>query len=262
MLKLKTQNCNSKFKNFAFLIVILYFTFYILHSTPLVFARPPLDDVNGSTPSAVKEIRDKVKEMVRQKIEEVKMGQKRAYFGEIIKIDAGLITISSPIGKEWQIVTSDQTKIIGRGRKETKIEDLKIGDFIIAMGYISSDGILEARRLVIINKPKPLARQVAFGKVTDISPEEKILTVRNEKKDLTYTVLVVSNTIITKKVGIKIQKVSFDKIEKGDRIVAIGTPTEDGKKFITAKIIHVIPASPSGGPGNPPTGGPSPTPTP
>lgn len=207
----------------------------LLSTTPArARAASPSATPSESTPSAVQELREKVKEIVRQKIDEVKKGQKRAYFGEITKIDGNMITIFTPTNRKRQVKVSEETKIV-------KADGLKVGDFIIAMGYLTDDEVLEAKRIVVAAKPKVLSRQVAVGKVTDISAEEKILTVRNEKKDLTYTVLVVGNTTITKKVGTKIQKVNFDKIEKDDRLVAIGTLKENGEKILTAKLIHIIP---------------------
>ncbi len=109
------------------------------------------------------------------------------------------------------------------------------------MGYLGESETLEAKRIVVISKPKPPFRVVAFGRVTDISSEEKLLTVKNEKKGITYTIAVTDKTIITKKTDNKVQKVQFSAIEIGNRLVAVGTPTENENKLITAKIIHVIP---------------------
>lgn len=212
-------------------------------NSPVVWGQSPTPE---ATSPAVQQIREKVKEIVREKIEEVKKGQIRAFVGEISKISNLNITTTNPRG-EKQIRVSEETKIIGKGRKEIKLEDLEIGNFILAMGYLGDNGVLEARRIVVAEKPKLPARAVAFGKVTDISTtEEKILTVKNEKKGITYTVVVTDKTIITKKGETKIEKVNFSAIEKGDRIVAIGTPTENEKKVITAKIIHVIPGKAKG----------------
>lgn len=208
-------------------------------NSPVVWGQSPTLE---ATSPAVQQIREKVKEIVREKIEEVKKGQIRAFVGEISQISNLNITITNPRG-EKQVRVSEETKIIGKGRKEIKLEDLEIGNFILAMGYLGDNSVLEARRIVVAEKPKLPARAVAFGKVTDISTTgEKILTVKNEKKGITYTVVVTDKTIITKKGETKIEKVNFSAIEKGDRVVAIGTPTENETKLITAKIIHVIPA--------------------
>jgi hypothetical protein len=217
-------------------VLVFIGTYWYLFS-PKASAQSPTPQ---ATSPAVQQLREKVKEIVREKIEEVKMGQKRAFFGEISKISGSVITITNPRG-ERQIKVSEDTKIISKGRKEIKLENLKIGNFIIAMGYLGNNNVLEAKRIVVAEKPKLPAREVAFGKVTDISTEEKILTVKNEKKDITYTVVVTEKTIITKKGEIRIERVNFSAIEKGNRVVAIGTPSENETKLITAKIIHVIP---------------------
>jgi hypothetical protein len=227
----------NKLKNLKFLIVVFLFSFFIFHLASITHGQSPAED---ATPAGVKEIREKVKEIVREKIEEVKKGQKRAYVGEISQISNSLITVTNPRG-EKQIRVSEETKILGIGRIQIKLKDLKIGNFLIAMGYLGDEDILEARRVVVAEKPILPVREVAFGEVTDISTEEKILTVKNEKKGITYTVEVTGKTKITKKIETKIQKAKFSDIQKGDRLVAVGTPTQNEEKIITAKIIHIIP---------------------
>ncbi|PIS13852.1 hypothetical protein COT65_02020 [Candidatus Shapirobacteria bacterium CG09_land_8_20_14_0_10_47_13] len=231
---------------------------YWLSVSPILAAvATPSATPSEGNPSVVQELRDKVKEIVRQQIDEIKKGQKRAYFGEISQITDSLITVSVSADKEKQIKISAETKIINLAKKDIKVTDLKISDFIIAMGNLGDEEVLEAKRIVVAARPKALSRRVAVGKVTDISTEERILTVKNDKKDLTYTITIAGNAVITKKVGTKIQKVTFDKIEKGDRLVAIGTLKENGEKILTAKLIHIIP-----GQTNTPTASPSPSPKP
>lgn len=232
-----------------FIIYVLLVTCYLLHVTMARAVSPsPLPSPTPqSSPAAeeeieekIKEIREAVKEKVREKIEEVKSGIPRAYVGEITQIGESEFSIETR--KETvQVKVTSETKIIGKGKQTLELKDLKIGDFCIAMGYLGENGTLEAKRIVIATKPKPPVREVVFGRVTDISSEEKILTVKNEKKGLTYTVVVTDKTIITKKTDMKVEKVKFSAIEINDRVVAIGTPTENEEKLITAKIIHVIP---------------------
>lgn len=190
----------------------------------------------------IKELREAVKEKVQEKIQEIKKGIPRAYVGEITKIDIDNSNFTLETrSKTLQITTNEETKIIGAKKENLQLADLKIGNFCIAMGYLTDENTLQAKRIVVIPKPKPPAREVAFGKVIDISAEEKILTVKNERKGLTYTVEVTDKTMITKKLNNKIEKVNFSSIEINDHIVTVGTPTENEEKIITAKIIHIIP---------------------
>lgn len=222
---------------------LIFYLMLLVLALP-VAAQPdqtPGSPTSSTNPSpAVKNIRDRVKEIVREKIDELKRGRKGAYFGELTAIGGNQLTVSNRFGKN-QIIINEETKIIGTARQELTLADLKTGMFIVAMGYIDTTGNLEAKRIVIMSRPKLPARQVAFGRVSDISKEENILTVKNEKKGITYSVEADEKTIITKKIDGKIQKISFDKISLNDFLVAIGISSQNETKIITAKLIHIIP---------------------
>ena len=193
-----------------------------------------------ATDSAVQEIRDKVKEIVREKLDQAKKGQKLAFVGTISEINGLNLTLQTNEGDKQLNVATDAA-IIGKGGKKITIKDLKTNLFTIAMGYLQENNVLGVRRLVVSEKPKVVANEIAFGKVTDISKEENIITVKNEKKNIIYTIEMTDKTVITKKVDGKVQKVKLEVIGIGDHLIAIGVPTENEHKIITAKIIHVIP---------------------
>ena len=188
--------------------------------------------------SAAQEIRDKVKEIVQEKIKDTQQGQKAGFFGEISKITNSALTLQTNQGdKELQIATD--AAIIQSGKKAA-LEDLETGSFAIAMGYLENTNLLNTKRLVIGKKTESAAREVAFGQVTDISSEENILTIKNENKNLIYTIEINAKTVITKKIDGKVQKIKFEVITKEDKLVAIGTPSENEHKIITAKIIYIL----------------------
>ena len=237
-----------------FLIVLnlLLAAFDVNAATPSPEVTPEASQEEAVMGEKVKEIRDAIKEKVREKIEEAKRGPKRAFVGEISQIADNTLKLENRQGnREVQIDT--EAAIIGLKRETLQFEDLQPDDFVIAMGYLSEENVLLARRIVLRPKPKPRQREVAFGLVTDISAAEgeEILTVKNEKKGMTYMVDAGSAKMITKKLEGKIQKVTFADIALDDRLVAIGTVTENEEKIITAKIIHVIPGQPSESEGQP-----------
>lgn len=188
----------------------------------------------------VQGIREAVKEKVREKLEEVQKGQKRAFVGEIKKASDNSLTLMALQG-EKQVTVSEETTIIDKDRKEIELDALEVGDYLIAMGYLEETDVLSAVRIVVTNELKVPDREVAFGEVTDISAEEKILTVKNQKKGTIYTVETTATTKITKKIEGKVQEVKFADINEGDRLVAIGKATENEETIISAKIIHIIP---------------------
>lgn len=228
-------------------VSLFLISYYLIHSLPALAISPtptlvatPIEAPQGSIEEKIQQIRDEVKKKVREKIEETKKGTKTAYAGEIIQITDLSLTLSTFMGEKNVQVATD-TAIISRGSQKMTFQDLKVGNFVLTMGYLADNNLLEAKRIVVANKPKNIVLEVAFGKVTDISADEKIITVKNEKKNLLYTIEVTDKTIITKKVDGSVKKVKFADIAKDDRLVAVGTPTENEEKIIVAKLIHVIP---------------------
>jgi len=271
---------NSKFKIQILRLFIFLFIFLVLVNPSFVLARPQQVPTQiqerarlqentavqegekwatseGKVEEKIQQIREAVREKVRERVEEAQQGIPRAYFGKIKQIGSQEFTLETR-REEIQVTVSAETKFIGNNKQNLEFKDLKVGDYCIAMGYLKESEILEAKRIVIIPKPKPPVRITAFGKVTDISSEEKILTVKNEKRGLTYTVSTNEKTVITKKVDTRIEKVDFSAIKIGDRVIVVGTRKENEEKIINAKIIHVIPGKALGQEKTTPT--PSPTP--
>lgn len=211
----------------------------------------------GNLQEKIKQLRETLKERAREKIQEAKQNTPRGYAGEITALGENEFTLKTP-RRTLQISVSTETKIIGKQKQPINFTDLKVGDFVIVMGYLDEEENLQARRIVVAAKSKRFIRHIAFGKVTQISSEEEnILTVKNEKKGIVWTIIVPENTVITKKISGKIQKTQFSSIEIGDNVIVVGIPKEDETKIITAKIIHIIP-----GLVNKPTKPLSPTPSP
>lgn len=253
--------------NFYFLLVVFSFSFLVLSFlTPISAQSPTL----ATTPTPLttqipkeksQEIRDLVQEMVQEKIQEIKeKGKLRGYVGEILSFDGLEITLEARRGKK-EVALDEEVTIIGPGKKKIDLEDLEVGDVIICMGNVDSEGLPDdsadkmiARRIVVVSEPlkPPQPRQAVFGKVAEADEEELTLTLTSpQKENSTLKIETTSKTQITKKVeGLpadrqgKIQKIKFAEIELNDRVVAVGTWDEDDE-ILTAKLIHMIPSKSS-----------------
>lgn len=192
------------------------------------------------------EVRQDIKEKVQERIEQISQQAKtKAFFGTLKEINTTTLIIEGPKG-ERRIKTDESTQFVNPSKKTLKLTDLEIGNFIIAMGFWKENGTLEGKRVVVLpQEPKKPAPRIAFmGKITDISKDEKILSVTEIKKDgITYEVKVNDKTmLLTKQTDGKINKVSFESLALGDRLVIIGLKEKENNA-VTAKIIHVIPLS-------------------
>jgi hypothetical protein len=242
--KVKSQNYVLKFKNFmakpqALLtswIVILMFAFCILNLAPRVLSQSP-------TPEE-EEISPEIKEKVQERIEAIQesTNRKAGFFGTIADVSNSTLTIESEKG-ERKIKTDEETDFLGAKGQAIELDDLEIEDFIIALGYLESDGYLLGKRIsVLAEEPEPVEpKEAAYGEVADISQEEEVISLSSLKDDATYEIDVTSKTTIETKVGEKIKEIDFDEIEIGDRLAAVGTK-ENGNGTISASVIYLIPS--------------------
>jgi len=229
-------------------IKILIITFVLSISIPFLTGLAIAQDEEEITPTPeitsnnenVKDIRNAVEEKVQGILKDNKQGDKKGYSGSIISIEDLTLTLETNEGeKEVEIATD--AAIIGQSGKDIEIKDLKKNLFVIAMGYINEQAQLEVSRLVVQEKTKSTSKEVVRGEITDISTEEQILTVKNEKENLIFTIEIDEDTGITRKdEDGKKAKAKFSNLEKNDRIFIIGEPTENEHKIITAILVLAI----------------------
>lgn len=235
---------NKPTHNYFFILLLSILVFLLLNSQSIIAygqeIPTPAQQNGNELGDKVKEIRDAVKEKVREKIDEVKKGQKKAFVGEITTINEIVISLETHNGSS-QIQIAADAILLGISRNQIDAEDLATGDFVIAMGFLDENSVLQTSRLLVIEKPEPISRQAVFGIVSDISQTGNVLTVKNPKTGAIYTVEADNKTTITKKIDNEMAETDFDLIEVDDRLVAVGDSEENSEIIIAAKLIHVIP---------------------
>lgn len=177
-----------------------------------------------------------IREAVKEQVAAIKTAvAKKAFVGTISAKADATVTVTNLKNQSKTAVVTGDTVIRLTGGKDGTFADLKVGDFVIAMGEVDSQGTLTTRRLLVITKPGADKRRALTGRVTDTSSSS--LTIETLKKEI-ITIKVTSDTTITNK-----NKLSDIKV--GSRVVVVGLPTLAESTF-TAKLLHLIPsASPS-----------------
>lgn len=197
----------------------------------------------SSAQTPTEEIDPEIKEKVQERIEAIQesANRKAAYFGTITDVSNSTLTIESEKG-ERKIKTDVETNFLGAKGQAIKLADLEIEDFIIALGYLESDGYLLGKRIsVLAEEPEPVeAKEAVYGEVADISEEEEVISLSSLKDETTYEIKITSKTLIEKKVDEKTEEIKFKEIEIGDRLAAVGIK-KNGNGTITASVIYLIP---------------------
>lgn len=176
-----------------------------------------------STPSA---IRDAVKDQVAAEVANIaKTKVKRAYVGTITsKTEAGFVMTNHK--NEVRNITTTAEAVIKNGAKDLTLKDLKVGDFVIAMGEADSKNNLLAKRILIVTKSPEDKRKTLVFTVTKTSASS--LTVENLKKE-TWTLKITSDTLFT-------GKTKLSDIALGDKIAVVGSLASTTSTFNALRI--------------------------
>lgn len=179
---------------------------------------------------------DSVRDVVRQKVEEARKNPK-AYIGTLTDKTETSLELRNETGEILQIsVNEDEVSIAKTGDASfsLKFADVAIGDFVVAMGYKSPNGVLDARRILVTSAIEKPARKILVGTVT--ASERNLLTVSEKETGQEFEVTPARNIRVTLN-DEKNTRVNFSTISEGDEVIAVNAQEGDD---LEARRIHVI----------------------
>lgn len=176
-----------------------------------------------STPSA---IRDAVKEQVAAEVANIaKTKIRRAYVGSVAsKTEAGFVLTNHK--NESRNITTTAEAVIKSGAKDLTLKDLKVGDFVIAMGDADAKNNLLAKRILVVTKSAEDKRKTMIFTVTKSTATT--LSVENLKKEA-WTVKITSDTSFTGKTKVA-------NLVASDKIAVVGSLASTASTFNALKI--------------------------
>lgn len=227
----------------------MYLFFFILFS--LLFPTSTFSQEATVTPTQApnKAVLEMVQQKVKDMLEQSGIGATststgpKFLMGTITQINPTQITINYKNESKTITITTD-TVFIDAKRNKTKIDSLKAGQDILAMGYYDQLNNLEAKRVVITDlKTIENKNQIILGKIVDISqasPVFVLIPIKN--KDIQYQIKTDAKTEIFNQDN---NKLTIDKLKSGQKIVVIIQPdAKIAKTFYVSKIITFTTANP------------------
>lgn len=158
--------------------------------------------------------------------------------GDLIAIeDTTLVLTAGHDGnEELRVQTNDETTFHVPGIKDATLDDLNVGDRIVALGHKGNDGTFIAKSVAVV--PKRPRRVIVRGKVTAVG--DSFLTLETPRQNEV-------KVLITDKTQFRIPGVpdpDLDDIAVGDRVVVIGHRDQDGN--LVAKGVGKLPKNVQG----------------
>jgi len=188
-------------------------------------------------PEEIEKLREEIQKQVQEKLDSIiDQEEKKGWAGEITK--KGETGFEINFKDETKTITlGSEITIIGDGRDEITFQQLNIGDYVLIMGYLQIDGVLEARRIIVTEETKTISTKAIFGTINDKSAESNVLLV-SDKDGKEYELIVKNTTTLRQKLGDEKEKIKYDDIEAGQKLVAIISPSEsNGSTFNAVEII-------------------------
>lgn len=160
-------------------ITVLFFVF------PLVSI---IAQDENATESAETSTQESVTEKVQEKIERVRSNPK-SYMGTVTDISAETIQIKTNRDEMLQIsVNVDETLFINYANKGEKIKfsDVAIADYVIAMGYLDENKVLDAKRVLVSPLPQEINRRIVIGEIQTVKDRKIHLDLDGEPFALSF----------------------------------------------------------------------------
>lgn len=185
--------------------------------------------------SGTSDIRQKVAQDVANTL-----SRPKAYIGTVTDITDSTVQIKTRASEIKQIsVKADSTTVInsvGTVSKTVKTADIAIGDFVVAMGYVNTNSVLSAQRILITDPVTEPKINVSQAKVVNVI--KKVLTVSLVSNNSQDTVQPDVNTDIKATADGKSNTIKFANIGAGDLIIYV--VTTDSKNVSSVRSIFQL----------------------
>ncbi|MBI2036625.1 hypothetical protein HYT17_03275 [Candidatus Microgenomates bacterium] len=218
-------------KKIATIIVILII---------IVITQPTLAAKEEATPSSKSKV-DELKEKIASTVAQLNLVSKRAFVGEISKLEKTQITIES--ANETKIIDIDElTKYFvlddNDKRKEVKFDSIGLSQKILSLGLYNKDSRKLLARIIMVKKI-PIR---VNGIVREVDIKGGTISVTDKKKNQVYIVDIEKTTKISRFVKAEGLVVSgLSKIEIGERAHLFGTKEASQEARLSASRILILP---------------------
>jgi hypothetical protein len=200
--------------------------------SPSVKPSPSVSPSPSSSPVSEAEATENLKKRLQESLDlestPTSPSKARAYVGIVKDVIKDTIIMEDKDGKKDIKLQEDTTIVRSPAGTAIKPENIRIDDYIIAIGYPGETDILLGKRLIVsAEEIKPPAKVSALGVVTKIGKNS--LTIKLEDKD--QLVSTTTKTIFKSAVG----TIEFSDVEVGDTLIY--TANIDDDDDLTATVI-------------------------
>jgi hypothetical protein len=157
--------------------------------------------------------------------------------GEVLAIEDSTLTVQTRLGEKL-VITDEETRFRIPGIEEPTIEDISVGDPVLALGRPDEEANLLARMVAVVTGEQ-LRRHTMRGLVTDINIDEETLGVTTRRGEI--------EVVTSEETSFRIPGVEdpgLDDLELRDLVIVLGTWDAEEEVF-RARGVALMPRWPS-----------------
>lgn len=223
-------------------LLVTMFAFSTLIST--VAKAQTADDSTASGEIDDQTITENIKkrlEKVSGKIDDIVTEKKKlALIGTLESIANSTLTITGDSDISLASVSAETAFIRNPGNDDIDLDEVAIGDFIIAMGYLNGSEVLEARRVIVSNEqPEPTTKKSAIGRIADLNldDDELILT---QPDGSTLTLSIDDDTDIKQDTNGVQEIIDSQDLQADQQLIVVYQPDEDEEESNNTVLLLVV----------------------
>ena len=172
------------------LIALIFLLAPSFTSLPIQAASPSPSPVSSDSASA-EQVTENLKKRLQTSLEtqlDTPESTALAYIGVIKDVIKDTLIIQDKDGKKDVKLQDDTTILRSPGNALIKPENIRLGDYIIAIGYPSDDGILLGHRLIVsADSITPPAKTSGLGTIRELSNSSLTLKIGDQEQILGIT---------------------------------------------------------------------------
>lgn len=206
----------------------------------MVYAQDEDEAAEPVDPEVINEnIKERLKKVAEDQESVVSVRRKLAVMGELQSIANDTLTVKTKDDIKLASVSGETDYVRNPGSNLASVEDVAIGDFIIAMGFTNGSDVLEAKRVVLYDEaPELLNKQSVFGVINNIDYENETFTLTNSVGEA-FEFELSSDTRL--ELAGTDEEIDFDEIENGQTTALVFSPSEDEAESDNLLLMFVLP---------------------
>jgi hypothetical protein len=213
----------------------------------ILLAQPVVAQTNATASDSgttTEKLRERIERIVEEKrdqvkgvLDEISVGR-RAMVGEVIRVSDEAITVKTR--KTTLIIALTNQVALFKKNQPTKVSDIAVGDWAIAVGTMNNDSFQPDRVYLTSTSLEPKPKMVIVGTLNEVTRTNVTVTPRNATQNPT-TLLITKATVYQDMNGNTLAAKNF---KPDSPVLVLGAKTNDQLQLTVIRLL-TPPASPT-----------------